>query len=213
MARPPDRSASTAQATISPPNASTAGQHRQQRAARGQDVVDQQRPARPGAIVKPRRNSRRVVPSAAVTSSAKMLRTPSWRAVSKARTTPPVVGPATRSTAGVAVGVSMASPPRSRRARSSRPGPAGPGTSRDTARSACRSSAGSGRPSAPRIAGTVPPCGPRCARAAASLASDRGVVMRASSRVDGVADCRAVTAGTPRLWPTAPRCASAGQSR
>src|SRR5262245_38455414 len=54
----------------------------------------------PGSIVKPRRNSRRVVPSASRTSSAKIDRTPSWRAVSNARTTPPVVGPATRSTAG-----------------------------------------------------------------------------------------------------------------
>ena len=34
----------------------------------------------PGSIRKPRRNSRRVVPSSSRTSSAKMLRTPSWRA-------------------------------------------------------------------------------------------------------------------------------------
>ena len=54
----------------------------------------------PGAIVKPRRNSRRVVPSAALTSSAKIARSPSCRPVSNARITPPVVGPATRSAVG-----------------------------------------------------------------------------------------------------------------
>ena len=52
----------------------------------------------PGSMRKPRRNSRRRAPSASRTSSAKMPRVPSWRAVSNARMTPPVVGPATRST-------------------------------------------------------------------------------------------------------------------
>src|SRR3954452_811727 len=52
----------------------------------------------PWPISKPRRNSRRLEPSSARTSSAKIARVPSWRPVSKARMTPPVVGPATRST-------------------------------------------------------------------------------------------------------------------
>ncbi len=85
---------------ISPPSASTAGSM-----ARSEPPVvrmsSTSRTRSPGAIVKPRRNSRRGVPSSARTSSAKIARTPSWRPVSKARTTPPVVGPATRSTIGV----------------------------------------------------------------------------------------------------------------
>ena len=54
----------------------------------------------PGAIVKPRRNSRRGGRRPRATSSAKIARVPSCRPVSKARITPPVVGPATRSTSG-----------------------------------------------------------------------------------------------------------------
>ena len=52
----------------------------------------------PAPIVNPRRNSRRGAPSSDATSSAKIARVPSWRPVSNARITPPVVGPATRST-------------------------------------------------------------------------------------------------------------------
>ena len=55
----------------------------------------------PGLIANPRRNSRRAAPSSARTSSAKIALTPSWRPVSNARMTPPVVGPATRSTRDV----------------------------------------------------------------------------------------------------------------
>ena len=98
-ARPPLRSTRTTHSTISPPIASTAGS-----IARSEPPVvrmsSTRRTRSPGSIRKPRRNSRRSVPSSARTSSAKMLRTPSWRAVSKARMTPPVVGPATRSTSG-----------------------------------------------------------------------------------------------------------------
>ena len=57
-------------------------------------------------------------------------RTPSWRPVSNARMTPPVVGPATRSTSRRAVASRCVARPRTRTARWSRPGPGGPGTSR-----------------------------------------------------------------------------------
>ena len=99
VVRPPLRSTSTTHSTISPPIASTAGII----ASSEPPVVRMSSTSRtrsPGSIRKPRRNSRWVVPSSARTSSAKMLRTPSWRAVSKARMIPPVVGPATRSTSG-----------------------------------------------------------------------------------------------------------------
>ena len=98
-ASPPDRSARTAHVTISPPNASTAGS-----IARSEPPVVRMSSTSStrsrGAIVNPRRNSRRTAPSASFTSSAKIPRTPSWRAVSNARTMPPVVGPATTSTSG-----------------------------------------------------------------------------------------------------------------
>ena len=109
---PPLRSTRTTHSTISPPIASTAGS-----IARSEPPVvrmsSTRRTRSPGSIRKPRRNSRRVAPSAARTSSAKIARTPSWRPVSKARITPPVVGPATRSTRGA----SPSSSPRGRAAQ------------------------------------------------------------------------------------------------
>ena len=89
--------------TISPPIASTAGSI----ASSEPPVVRMSSTSRtrsPGSIRKPRRNSRRVdAVGVAWTSSAKIARTPSWRPVSNARITPPVVGPATRSTRAPAV--------------------------------------------------------------------------------------------------------------
>ena len=97
--RPPLRSTSTRHSTISPPSASTAGI-----IASSEPPVVRMSSTRmtfsPGWISKPRRNSRRG-PSSLATSSAKIARVPSWRPVSKARITPPVVGPATRSTSAV----------------------------------------------------------------------------------------------------------------
>ena len=129
VARPPLRSTSTTHSTISPPIASTAGSI----ASSEPPVVRMSSTSRtrsPGSIGKPRRNSRRVVPSASVDLLGEDARTPSWRAVSKARMTPPVVGPATRSTAGRAVAAprTVAGEVAAQLARRRRD-PGGPGTS------------------------------------------------------------------------------------
>ena len=92
MARPPLRSTRTTHSTTSPPIASTAGQHRQQRAAGGQDVVDQEDAlarldAEASPELAPGGSRRRPGPPRRRSRGR-----PSWRPVSKARMTPPVVG-------------------------------------------------------------------------------------------------------------------------
>ena len=105
-----DRSTRTTHSTISPPSRLDRGEHREQRAAGGQDVVDEQHPLAG--------RDREPAPELAAGAAVGAMRPPprrspgcpSWRPVSNARITPPVVGPATRSTVADAVVVPVGSP-------------------------------------------------------------------------------------------------------
>ena len=114
-----DRWTRTTHSTISPP-APPPRAPSPARAAGRQDVVDEEDAlaGRSGSLAGTRagwRRRRRGPPPRRSPGS------PSWRPVSNARMTPPVVGPATRSTAGAVVRRGRGGP-RSRTARSSRPG-------------------------------------------------------------------------------------------
>ena len=138
LAIPPDRSTRTWQATISPPSASTAGI-----IARSEPPVVRMSSTRttrsPGAIVKPRRNSRRVAPSASRTSSAKIARRPELAAGLEGQDHPAGRRPGDQVGGSADRRGHARQRPRSRTARSSRPCPGGPGTSPGTARRGGRS--------------------------------------------------------------------------
>ena len=121
VVRPPLRSTSTTHSTISPPIASTAGSI----ASSDPPVVRMSSTSRtrsPGSMRKPRRNSRWVVPSASRTSSAKIAADAELAGGLEGEDDPAGRRPGDEIDHRRAVRAADAAPPRSRTARSSRPG-------------------------------------------------------------------------------------------